>query len=179
MLPVGIAIMVASVALGVIALTLVAVMSPAARSAGRRTRIAMALADEEDAPTASRTRETATLGRPTGPDAPYDPEDEGTPYDPEEEGAPHYAGEEAGPYDPAEGDGPHPPATQDASRYPAEEAAAADPADPDMRNDPAEEDASSYATEIADAPRWVIVAVIVSGAGLLVGLLMVMIASIP
>ena len=97
MLPLGIAIMVASVAVGVIALTLVAVMSPAARSAGRRTRIAMALSDEEDAPAANRTRETA---------------------------APHRTTE-------------------------------------------------------ADAPRWVIVSVIMSGVGLLIGLLMVMIASIP
>jgi hypothetical protein len=170
MLPFGIAIMVASVAVGVIALTLVAVMSPAARSAGRRTRIAMALSDEEDAPGANRTRETAARHRTTEADAPYYPEEEGTPY---------YAEEQAGPCDPVEGDGPHPPATQGAARYPAEEAATAYPADRDTRDYPAEQDTSSYATEIADAPRWVIVSVIMSGVGLLIGLLMVMIASIP
>ncbi len=179
MLPLGIAIMVASVAVGVIALTLVAVMSPAARSAGRRTRIAMALSDEEDAPGANWTRETAAPHRTTEADAPYYPEEEGTPYYAEEEGTPDYAEEQAGPYYPAEEDAPHPQATQDAPRYPAEEDATAYPADPDTRDYPAEQDPSSYATEIADAPRWVIVSVIMSGVGLLIGLLMVMIASIP
>lgn len=169
MLPLGIAIMVASVAVGVIALTLVAVMSPAARSAGRRTRIAMALSDEEDVPAANRTRETAAPHRTTEADAPYYPEEEGTP---------DYAEEQAGPYYPAE-DAPHPQATQDAPRYPAEDDATAYPADPDTRDYSAEQDPSSYATEIADAPRWVIVSVIMSGVGLLIGLLMVMIASIP
>jgi hypothetical protein len=170
MLPLGIAIMVASVAVGVIALTLVAVMSPAARSAGRRTRIAMALSDEEDAPGANWTRETAAPHRTTEADAPYYPEEEGTP---------HYAEEQPGPYDPVEGDGPHPQATQDAPRYPAEEDATPYPADPDTRDYPAERDPFSHATEIADAPRWVIVSVIMSGVGLLIGLLMVMFASIP
>ncbi len=179
MLPVGIAIMVASVAVGVIALTLVAVMSPAARSAGRRTRIAMALSDEEDAPVASRTREIAAPHRTTGADPPYYPEEEGTPYYRAGEDAPSYPPERDAPDYPPDPDTPDYPPEQDTPDYPPEQDTRHYPPEQDVRESPAEQDPSSYATEIADAPRWVIVSVIMSGLGLLIGLLMVMIASIP
>ncbi len=42
-----------------------------------------------------------------------------------------------------------------------------------------EEDALPYAAEAEHAPRWVLALLILSGVGLLLGLLMVMIASIP
>ncbi len=48
MLPAGIIIMVASIVVGVIALTSAALMSSRARSAGRRTRTAMGLSGEEE-----------------------------------------------------------------------------------------------------------------------------------
>ena len=43
---------------------------------------------------------------------------------------------------------------------------------------PAEEEPGPLAAEIQDAPRWVLVMTIVSGAGLVLGMLMVMVASI-
>ncbi len=95
MLPVGITIMVVSIVIGVIALTVAALTSSVARSAGRRTRTAMALSDPEEDP-------------------------------------------------------PH----------------------------PAEQEAPAYA-EPEDAPRWMLVLAILSGAGLVLGLLIVMVASIP
>ncbi len=60
MLTAGIAIMVASIVLGVIALTAAALTAPATRSAGRRTRTAMALSDEEEEalPPATEPRES-------------------------------------------------------------------------------------------------------------------------
>lgn len=88
MLPVGITIMVAAVVLGVLALTAVALTSPAARSAGRGIRTAMALSEPE-------------------------------------------------------------------------------------------ENALAYAVEAEDVPRWALALVILSSAGLVLGMLMVMIASIP
>lgn len=91
MLPVGITLMVASIVVGVVALTLVALTSSWARSAARRTRTAMALSDEEEA-----------------------------------------------------------------DRYP-----------------------RPHAGEAADAPRWAIAMMMISGAGLVLGLLMVMIGSLP
>ena len=48
MLPAGIIIMVASIVVGVIALTSAALMSSRARSAGRRTRTAMGLSNQEE-----------------------------------------------------------------------------------------------------------------------------------
>ena len=123
MLTAGIIVMVASVLVGVIALTLVTLMSSAARSAGRRTRTAMALSDPED-------------------DAPdYDPAAEGGAYYPED--APYESGEE------------------DADSYPAELYA------------------PTLAAEVEQAPRWIFALAVLSGAGLVLGLLLVMIASIP
>jgi hypothetical protein len=90
-----------------IALTVAALTSSVARTAGRRTRMAMALSD---------------------------PDDEGPPY---------YRAE------------------QDLDEYPEEQGA------------------PIYAGEVEQAPRWMLVLAILSGAGLLLGLLLVMIASIP
>ncbi len=155
MLPAGIAVMAASVVLGVIALTLAASMSSAGRSAGRRTREAMY---PGGAPDHSAAR----------------------PYRPEQE-APHYPA--GGPYEPAEqderdypADMPYEPAEQDERDYA-----------PDAPYEPAEEapayvadrDATAYAAEAEQPPRWVLALAIASGAGLMLGLLMVMIASIP
>jgi hypothetical protein len=115
MLGIGIAIMIASVVVGVIGLTLMALTSSGARSAGRRTRVAMALSDPEQAdskPNPLVEDEAYYRG-----DAPYQPAAEDPPYPGEAEGE--------------------------------------------------------------DAPRWVLALAIISGAGLMLGLLMVMIASIP
>ena len=114
MLTAGILIMVASIVVGVLALTLVAVMSPGARSAARRTRTAMG------------------LSRPDA-DAPD--------YGPAGEGVVYYEDEE-----------PPPPAGQGVPAV------------------------ASVAEPVAE---WVIVLVVGAGAGLMLGLLMVMIASIP
>jgi hypothetical protein len=194
MLPVGIAIMIASVAVGVIALTLVAVMSPAARSAGRRTRVAMALSDgEKGAVAANRPGEGAAYQprdashRPTEADPPYEPTEAYAPYQPTEAYAPYEPTEADAPYEPTETDAPYhptggnaPPAVEeDAQYYPAEEDATFYPPEQDVRNYPAEHAPAAYATEPEDAPRWVLVMVTISGVGLVLGLLMVMIGSIP
>ncbi len=139
MLPAGIAVMAASVVLGVIALTLAASMSSAGRSAGRRTREAMYPGGAPDHPAAR-------------------------PYRPEQE-APHYPA--GGPYEPAEQD--ERDYAPDAPYEPAEEAPAY----------VADRDATAYAAEAEQPPRWVLALAIASGAGLMLGLLMVMIASIP
>ena len=143
MLTVGIAIMVTSVVVGVVALTLVAVTSSTARSTGRSIRFAMALSDEPE-------RTTPSYDRPRGgaisneQDARYQP-----------------AYEQDAPFGPAEEqDAPYQPAEEQESYY------------------LAEEEPGPLAAEIQDAPRWVVVMTIVSGAGLVLGMLMVMVASI-
>jgi hypothetical protein len=170
----GIIIMVAALLIGVIALTLVALMSSSARTAGRRTRVAMGLSDPEEG--------ALSYDRRPGEGAAYHQAD--APYPPAEEDASDY------------------PAEEDASDYPAEqevrdpgEADASDyPAEQEVR-DPGEGDAPYYAEERevgdhpaeAEAPagaeavqpaRWVLALLVVSGAGLAVGLLMVVIGSI-
>lgn len=107
MLPVGITIMVASIVVGVIALTVAALTSSVARTAGRRTRTAMALSDPED---------------------------------------------------------------EDPSYYRTEQ---------DVADYPEEQDLRPFPAEVEQAPRWMLVLAILSGAGLVLGLLIVMIASIP
>jgi len=147
MLPVGIAIMVASIVIGIVALTLVALTSSTARSAGRRTRTAMYPSGEE---VYAPTRERSSY-----------PHAE-VPYQPAEQEAPYY------------------PAQQDVRDYPAEQEAPHEPAAPqDVLDHPAERQAPAYATEPEDAPRWALALMALSGGGLLVGLLIVMIASIP
>jgi len=163
MLTVGIAIMVTSVILGIIALTLVAVTSSTARSTGRSIRFAMALSDEPE-------RTTPSYARPRGgvtsheQEAPYQPaEEQEAPYGPaEEQDAPYGPAEEPNaPYRPAEEpNAPYRPAEEQEPYY------------------PAEEEPGPLAAEIQDAPRWVLVMTIISGAGLVLGMLMVMIASI-
>ncbi len=153
MLTVGIAIMVTSVILGIIALTLVAVTSSTARSTGRSIRFAMALSDEPE-------RITPSYARPRGgvtsheQEAPYQPaQEQEAPYGPAEE--------QDAPYGPAEEqDAPYRPAAEQEPYY------------------PAEEEPGPLAAEIQDAPRWVLAMTILSGAGLVLGMLMVMIASI-
>jgi hypothetical protein len=153
MLTVGIAIMVTSVVVGIIALTLVAVTSSTARSTGRSIRFAMALSDEPE-------RTTPSYARPRGgvtsheQEAPYQPaEEQEAPYGPAEE--------QDAPYRPAEEqDAPYRPAAEQEPYY------------------PAEEEPGPLAAEIQDAPRWVLAMTIISGAGLVLGMLMVMIASI-
>ncbi len=133
MLTVGIAIMVISVVLGVIALTLVAVTSSTARSTGRSIRFAMARSDEPEraAPSYERGRGGAVSYE---QEAPYGPaEEQDAPYRPAAEQEPYY---------------------------------------------PAEEEPGPLAAEIQDAPRWVLAMTILSGAGLVLGMLMVSIASI-
>jgi len=157
MLTVGIAIMVTSVLLGVIALTLVAVTSSTARSTGRSIRFAMALSDEPE-------RTTPPYDRPRGGATSYGPaEEQDAPYGPAEE--------QVAPYQPAEEqDAPYGPAEeQDAAYQPAEEQ------EPYYQ---AEQEPAPLAAEIQDAPRWVLAMTILSGAGLVLGMLMVMIASI-
>ncbi len=133
MLTVGIAIMVISVVLGVIALTLVAVTSSTARSTGRSIRFAMALSDEPE-------RTTPSYARPRGGVTSHEQE---APYGPAEEQ-----------------DAPYRPAAEQEPYY------------------PAEEEPGPLAAEIQDAPRWVLAMTIISGAGLVLGMLMVMVASI-
>lgn len=143
MLTVGIAIMVTSVILGIIALTLVAVTSSTARSTGRSIRFAMALSDEPE-------RTTPSYARPRGGVTSHEQE---APYQPAEE--------QEAPYGPAEEqDAPYRPAAEQEPYY------------------PAEEEPGPLAAEIQDAPRWVLAMTIISGAGLVLGMLMVMIASI-
>ncbi len=108
--------MVVSIVLGVIALTLAALMSSTARSAGRRTRTAMALSDP--------------------------PQQQAPDYDP--------VTGEAYEYDPVTGE---------AYEY--------------------EEERSYDVGDAESPPRSVLALAILSGAGLLLGLLVVMIASIP
>ena len=162
MLTVGIAIMVTSVVVGIIALTLVAVTSSTARSTGRSIRFAMALSDEPERATPSydRARGGAIAYE---QDAPQPAEEPGAPYGPvEEPGAPYGPAEEQdAPYGPPhEQDAPYQPAAEQEPYY------------------PAEEEPGPLAAEIQDAPRWVLVMTIISGAGLVLGMLMVMIASI-
>ena len=133
MLTVGIAIMVTSVVLGVIALTLVAVTSSTARSTGRSIRFAMALSDEPE-------RTTPSYARPRGGVTSHEQE---APYGPAEEQ-----------------DAPYRPAAEQEPYY------------------PAEEEPGPLAAEIQDAPRWVLAMTILSGAGLVLGMLIVMVASI-
>ncbi len=160
MLPVGIAIMVASIVIGIVALTLVALTSSTARSAGRATRTAMYPPGQQEA-------------------APY--------YDRAGERAPRYEADAA--YQPAEGDAPYYPAEADAP-YPAEQETPqyvldspperdGPRAEQDVRDHSAERQAPAYATEPEDAPRWALALMALSGGGLLLGLLIVMIASIP
>ncbi len=153
MLTVGIAIMVISIILGIIALTLVAVTSSTARSTGRSIRFAMALSDEPE-------RTTPSYARPRGgvtsheQEAPYQPaEEQEAPYGPAEE--------QDAPYGPAEEqDAPYRPAAEQEPYY------------------PAEEEPGPVAAEIQDAPRWVLAMTIISGVGLVLGMLIVMVASI-
>jgi len=153
MLTVGIAIMVTSVVVGIIALTLVAVTSSTARSTGRSIRFAMALSDEPErttTPSYDRARGGAIAYE---RDAPQPAEEPGAPYQP--------ADEHDAPYGPAEEqDAPYRPAAEQEPYY------------------PAEEEPGPLAAEIQDAPRWVLAMTIISGAGLVLGMLMVMIASI-
>ncbi len=165
MLTAGIIIMVAALLIGVIALTLVALMSSSARTAGRRTRVAMGLSDPEEG--------ALSYDRRPGEGAAYHQAD--APYPPAEEDAPYYPAEQE----------VRDPGEADASDYPAERAV----------RDPGEGDAPYYAEErevrdypgAAEAPaaaggeqpaRWVLALLVVSGAGLAVGLLMVVIGSI-
>ncbi len=173
MLTVGIAIMVTSVVLGIIALTLVAVTSSTARSTGRSIRFAMALSDEPErtTPSYARPRGGVTSNEQEAPyqraeerEAPYGPADEqDAPYQPAEEQDAAYgpAEEPNAPYQPAEEpNAPYRPAAEQEPYY------------------PAEEEPGPLAAEIQDAPRWVLAMTIISGAGLVLGMLMVMIASI-
>ncbi len=124
MLTVGIAIMIASIVLGVVALALVVVTSSSGRDARTRVRGAMALGDN-----------------PRGAAPPYDPAPEDAPY--HEADAPYQPVKEEAPYN-------YPPA----------------------------QDESLYAAEAEEAPRWALSLMIISGAGLLLGMLMAMVGSI-
>jgi hypothetical protein len=160
MLPVGIAIMVASIAIGVIALTLVALTSSTARSAGRSTRSAFYPSGEEVyAPYYAPAGEGATSTS-YQTDAPYQPVEHDAPHYPAEEGVRDYPAEQDEPYYPPAQDELYHRAAQEAPSY------------------PAEQEAPSYPAEVGDAPRWVLVLVALSGGGLLLGLLIVMIASL-
>ena len=166
MLTAGIIIMVAALLIGVIALTLVVLMSSSARTAGRRTRVAMGLSDPEEGALSydRRPGEGAAYHQ---ADAPYPPAEEDAPYypagqevrDPGEADASDYPAERAV-RDPGEGDAPYRPAAEQEPYY------------------PAEEEPGPLAAEIQDAPRWVLAMTIISGAGLVLGMLMVMVASI-
>ncbi len=145
MLTVGIAIMIASVVLGVVALALVVVTSSSGRDARTRVRGAMALGDN-----------------PRGAAPPYDPAPEDAPY--YEADAPYH--EADAPYH--EADAPYHEA--DAPYQPVEEEA--------PYNYPPAQDESLYAAEAEEAPRWALSLMIISGAGLLLGMLMAMVGSI-
>jgi len=191
MLTVGIAIMVTSVVLGIIALTLVAVTSSTARSTGRSIRFAMALSDEPERTTPSydRARGGAIAYERDAPqpaeerDAPYQPAEEpGAPYQPaEEQDAPYGPAEEQdAPYGPAEEqDAPHGP-VEEQDDAPYQPAAGQEPYYSAEQEPyyPREDDPAPLAAELQDAPRWVLAMTILSGAGLVLGMLMVMIASI-
>ena len=131
MLTVGIAIMIASIVLGVVALALVVVTSSSGRDARTRVRGAMALGDN-----------------PRGAAPPYDPAPEDAPY--YEADAPYH--EADAPYQPVEEEAPY--------------------------NYPPAQDESLYAAEAEEAPRWALSLMIISGAGLLLGMLMAMVGSI-
>ena len=182
MLSAGIIIMVAALLIGVIALTLVALMSSSARTAGRRTRVAMGLSDPEEG--------ALSYDRRPGEGAAYHQAD--APYPPAEEDAPYYPAEQEV-RGPGEADASDYPAEQevrdpgeaDASDYPAERAVR-DPGEGDapyyaeereVGDHPAEAEAPAGAEAVQPA-RWVLALLVVSGAGLAVGLLMVVIGSI-
>jgi len=170
MLPVGIAIMVASIVIGIVALTLVALTSSTARSAGRATRTAMyPPGQQEAAPYYDRAGERAPRYE---ADAAYQPAEADAPYQPAEADAA---------YQPAEADAPYQPAEQETPQYVLDSPPERDGprAEQDVRDHPAERQASAYATEPEDAPRWALALMALSGGGLLLGLLIVMIASIP
>jgi len=196
MLPVGIAIMVASIVIGIVALTLVALTSSTARSAGRATRTAMYPPGREAAPYYDRAGESApryeadAAYQPAEGDAPYYPAEADEPYYPAEADAayqpaeadePYYPAEADEPYYPAEADEPYQPAEQETPRYVLDSPPERDGprAEQDVRDHPAERQAPAYATEPEDAPRWALALMALSGGGLLLGLLIVMIASIP
>ena len=183
MLTAGIIIMVAALLIGVIALTLVALMSSSARTAGRRTRVAMGLSDPEEG--------ALSYDRRPGEGAAYHQAD--APYPPAEEDAPYYPAEQEV-RDPGEADASDYPAEQEV-RDPGEADASYYAEEREVRDHPAEADAAHYAHEqevrdypgAAEAPaaaggeqpaRWVFALLVVSGAGLAVGLLMVVIGSI-
>jgi len=157
--------MVAALLIGVIALTLVALMSSSARTAGRRTRVAMGLSDPEEG--------ALSYDRRPGEGAAYHQAD--APYPPAEEDAPYYPAEQE----------VRDPGEADASDYPAERAVR-DPGEGDapyyaeereVGDHPAEAEAHAGAEAVQPA-RWVLALLVVSGAGLAVGLLMVVIGSI-
>jgi len=161
----GIIIMVAALLIGVIALTLVALMSSSARTAGRRTRVAMGLSDPEEG--------ALSYDRRPGEGAAYHQAD--APYPPAEEDAPYYPAEQE----------VRDPGEEDASDYPAEQEVR-DPGEGDapyyaeereVGDHPAEAEAPAGAEAVQPA-RWVLALLVVSGAGLAVGLLMVVIGSI-
>ena len=165
MLSAGIIIMVAALLIGVIALTLVALMSSSARTAGRRTRVAMGLSDPEEG--------ALSYDRRPGEGAAYHQAD--APYPPAEEDAPYYPAEQE----------VRDPGEADASDYPAERAVR-DPGEGDapyyaeereVGDHPAEAEAPAGAEAVQPA-RWVLALLVVSGAGLAVGLLMAVIGSI-
>lgn len=156
MLSIGIAVMVVSIIVGVVALTVGALMSSAARSTGRRVRTAMALDRQGNVGGTSDPAEPSYQSAGVG--ASYHPAD--APYQP--------AWQEA-PYQPAEEYAPDGPAEREAPYQPDEEYSSYDPAENEVPYEPADQ----------DAPRWVLVSAVVSGAGLVLGLLLVMIASIP
>jgi len=148
MLSVGIAIMIASVVLGVVALALVVVTSPSGRDARTRVRGAMALGDN-----------------PGGAAPPHDPAPEDAPY--YEADAPYYdpAPEDASYH---EADAPYHEA--DAPYQPVEEEAPYDY--------PPAHDESLYTAGAEEAPRWALSLMIISAAGLVLGMLMAMVGSI-
>jgi len=161
----GIIIMVAALLIGVIALTLVVLMSSSARTAGRRTRVAMGLSDPEEG--------ALSYDRRPGEGAAYHQAD--APYPPAEEDASDYPAEQE----------VRDPGEADASDYPAERAVR-DPGEGDapyyaeereVGDHPAEAEAHAGAEAVQPA-RWVLALLVVSGAGLAVGLLMVVIGSI-
>jgi hypothetical protein len=158
MLSIGIAVMAVSIVVGVVALTVGALLSSTARSTGRRLRTAMALDRPGNVGSTSDPAEPPY--QPAWQEAPYQPGEEYPPYDPAEQEAPYQPGEEYPPDGPAE---------QEAPYQPGEEYPPNDPAENEVPYEPADQ----------DAPRWVLVSAVVSGAGLVLGLLLVMIASIP
>jgi len=174
MLSVGTAVMVLSIVVGVAALAVAGVMSSAARTTGRRVRTAMAL-DAQHAGPHGPAGDGAT---PHQADAPYQPAWQEAPYQPAEEEAAYQPAEEEAPYQPAEEGAAYDPAGQGAPYDPADQRAAYEPVDQGAGYEPAEHEAP-YEPADQDAPRWVVLSAAVSGAGLLLGLLIVMIASIP